>query len=194
MFRDDVDRLFADLFPGGRHGASNEARAPVDVYLTDGPPPSLTVEIDIAGVNPAQVDVGLVEDVLVVRGERRRAGDGRRVYQHAEIAWGPFERRLRLGVAVDAAAATASYESGILRILLPLAPSPPLRRVRHRRPRGAPDGRGGRPEVEIAGTEEPPEAETAIPAALPVLPLKETVVFPEAVAPLADRASRGRCA
>lgn len=129
MFRDDVDRLFADLFPGGRHGASNEARAPVDVYLTDGPPPALIVEIDVSGVDPNEVDVALVEDVLVVRGERRRAGAGRRVYQHAEIAWGPFERRLRLGVTVDASAATASYESGILRILLPLTPSPPIRRV-----------------------------------------------------------------
>jgi len=129
MFRDDVDRLFADLFPGGRHGASNEARAPVDVYLTDGPPPSLTVELDIAGVDPAQVDVALVEDVLVVRGERRRAGGGRRAYQHAEIAWGAFERRLRLGVSVDAASASAAYENGILRIRLPLAPSPPAHRV-----------------------------------------------------------------
>ena len=129
VFRDDVDRLFADLFPGGRHGASNEARAPVDVYLTDGPPPALTVEIDVAGVDPSQVDIALVEDVLVVRGERRRAGSGRRMYQHAEIAWGPFERRLRLGVAVDAGAASASYENGILRILLPLSPAPPLRRV-----------------------------------------------------------------
>ncbi len=129
MYRDDVDRLFADLFPGGRHGASNEARAPVDVYLTDGPPPSLTVELDIAGVDPAQVDVALVEDVLVVRGERRRAGGGRRAYQHAEIAWGAFERRLRLGVSVDAAAASAAYENGILRIRLPLAPAPPSRRV-----------------------------------------------------------------
>ena len=123
MFRDDVDRLFADLFPGGRHGASNEARAPVDVYLTDGPPPALTVEIDVAGVDPAQVDVALVEDVLVVRGERRRVR-GR--------AAGVPARRDRLG-ALRAAAAPraspwtrprrrASYESGILRILLPLAP------------------------------------------------------------------------
>jgi HSP20 family protein len=129
VFRDDVDRLFADLFPGGRHGASNEARAPVDVYLTDGPPPSLTVEMDVAGVDRDQVDVAIVEDILVVRGERRRSGEGRRAYQHAEIAWGPFERRLRLGVAVDATAASASYENGILRIRLPLAPAPPLRRV-----------------------------------------------------------------
>jgi HSP20 family protein len=129
VFRDDVERLFAELYPGGRHAASSEARAPVDVYLTDGPPPSLTVEIDVAGVEPGLIDIGLVEDLLVVRGERRRIGEGRRVYQHAEIPWGPFERRLRLGVAVDAAAASAACENGILRIVLPLAPSPPLRRV-----------------------------------------------------------------
>ena len=129
MYRDDVDRLFADLFPGGRHGATNEARAPVDVYLTDGPPPALTVEVDIAGVDPAQVDVALVDNVLIVRGERRRTGGGRRAYQHAEIAWGPFERRLRLGVSVDAASASAAYENGILRIRLPLAPAPAAQRV-----------------------------------------------------------------
>lgn len=129
MFSDDVDRLFAELFPGGRHGASNESRAPVDVYLADGDPPTLTVELDVAGVDPQGLDIGLQDDVLVVRGERRRAGGGRRVYQHAEIAWGPFERRLRLGVSVDAEAASAAYADGILRIALPLAPKPPLRRV-----------------------------------------------------------------
>lgn len=129
VYRDDVDRLFADLFPGGRHGASNEARAPVDVYLTDGPPPSLTVELDVAGVDPDGVDIELAENVLIVRGERRRSGEGRRAYQHAEIAWGPFERRLRLGVEVDAASADATYENGIVRVRLPLAPTPPLRRV-----------------------------------------------------------------
>jgi HSP20 family protein len=129
VFREDVDRLFAELFPAGRHGASSEARAPVDVYVAEGDPPTLTVELDVAGVDPQRVDIGLQDDVLVIRGERRRAGGGRRVYQHAEIAWGPFERRLRLGVAVDAEAASASYEEGILRIALPLSPKPPLRRV-----------------------------------------------------------------
>ena len=64
MYRDDVDRFLADLFPGGRHGASNEARAPVDVYLTDGPPQALTVELDLAGVDPARVEIGLTEDLL----------------------------------------------------------------------------------------------------------------------------------
>lgn len=124
-----MDRLFAELFPGGRHGASNEARAAVDVYVADGEPPTLVVEIDAAGADPDRVDVSLQGDVLVVRGERRRSPGGRRVYHHAEIAWGPFERRLRLGVPVDGSATTATYEEGILRIALPLAPKPPLRRV-----------------------------------------------------------------
>ncbi len=124
-----MDRLFADLFPGGRHGASNEARAPVNVYVADGEPPTLVVEIDAAGVDPDRVDVSLHGDVLVVRGERRRRPGGRRVYHHAEIAWGPFERRLRLGVPVNGSATTASFEDGILRIALPLAPKQPLRRV-----------------------------------------------------------------
>ena len=129
MFRDEVDRLFTELFPGGRHSGSGEARAAVDVYVADGDPPTLTVELDVAGVDPTLVEVALHEDLLVVRGERRRTGEGRRVYQHAEIAWGPFERRLRLGVAVDPSMATATYRNGLLRIALPLAPRPPLRRV-----------------------------------------------------------------
>jgi HSP20 family protein len=129
VFRDDVDRLFAELFPGGRHGASTDARAPVDVYLVEGEPPRLVVEIDAAGVDPARIDISLQGEVLVVRGERRRRPEGPRVYQHAEIAWGPFERRLRLGVPVDGEAVSASYEDGILRISLPLSPKQPLRRV-----------------------------------------------------------------
>jgi HSP20 family protein len=130
VFRDDVDRLFAELFPGGRRGTSHETRAPVDVYLTDGDPPSLVVEVDVAGVDPDEVDIDLHEDVLVVRGVRRRGGgDVRRSYQHAEIGWGPFERRLKLNVAVDPAGAAATYERGILRVRLPLAARPPARRV-----------------------------------------------------------------
>ena len=72
VYRDDVDRLFPELFPGGRRGTSQEARPPVDVYLTDTEPPVLTVELAVAGVVPAEVDVALERDVLMVRGVRRR--------------------------------------------------------------------------------------------------------------------------
>jgi HSP20 family protein len=130
VFRDDVDRLFAELFPAGAGRSSHEARAPVDVYLADETPPELVVELDVAGLDPADVQVALHGDVLMVRGVRRRHGDGSlRTYQHAEIAWGPFQRRLRLNVAVDADGAVATYDQGILRVRLPLSSRPPARRV-----------------------------------------------------------------
>ena len=44
------------------------------------------------------------------------------VYQHAEIEWGRFERRLRVGAPVEVAAATADYDNGMLTITLPLSP------------------------------------------------------------------------
>jgi HSP20 family protein len=62
--------------------------------------------------------------VLVVAGERRRPrGDGR-VYQQMEIDYGPFRREVALPEAVDTAAARASYERGLLTIVLPLAQRP----------------------------------------------------------------------
>ena len=183
VFRDDVDRLFADLFPGGRHGASNEARAPVDVYLTDGPPPSLTVELDIAGVDPTQVDVALVEDVLVVRGERRCAGPGGGPTSTPRSPGGPSSAASGWAWRSTRARPAPPYENGILRIL------PPLPRAAAHAPGGDHGSRHlmaeGDIEVEIAEVEGPPESEPEIPRELPVLALKETVVFPEAVAPLA---------
>jgi HSP20 family protein len=103
-------------------------RALADVYVAEDPP-TVTVQLDIAGVDPDAIDVELDGDQLVIRGERRRPEGGRRVYQHAEIEWGRFERRLRLGVGVDAEAVTARYERGMLTVALPLAPSRPPSRV-----------------------------------------------------------------
>jgi HSP20 family protein len=122
-----VDRLLAELYTEARAGA-DAARAPVDVYLCDDPP-TLTVEVDAAGIDPDTAEITLQGDVLVLRGERRPRASARRVYHHAEIAWGPFERRLRLNVSVDPEGATASYDRGLLAVSLPLAARPPSQRV-----------------------------------------------------------------
>ena len=130
MFRAPTDRLFAELFPAGHRGSSPQARAPVDVYIAESDPPSLVVELAVAGVDPGEVDISLHEGVLSVRGTRRRDDrNGRRHYQHAEIPWGPFERRIRLAVAVDETAAQANFEQGILRVRGPLRGRPPAQRI-----------------------------------------------------------------
>lgn len=56
----------------------------------------------------------------MVSGERPVQETEGRVYQQVEIASGPFRRVVELQADVDAEAATASYEDGMLRIELPL--------------------------------------------------------------------------
>jgi len=102
---------------------------PTDVFVTD-QPPSITVQLDVAGVDPDSTRVALEGDALVVRGERVPPRSGRRRYQQAEIEWGPFERRVRLAAPIDPALVEAWYERGLLIISLPVterAPAePPL--------------------------------------------------------------------
>lgn len=124
----DPERFFAELVAGMRAGGGDSARAPIDIYLTDDPP-TLTAELDVAGLEPASLEVEIEGDLLTVSGVRRRRAEGRRRYQHAEIEWGPFRRCLRLTRAVDPQRATADYRDGLLRVRLPLAERVPGGRV-----------------------------------------------------------------
>ena len=122
-----VDQLLTDLMGIGRSAAVT--RALTDVYLTDDPP-ALNVTVDIAGLDPQTLEVVLDGDILTVRGGRRRPSEtGRRVYQHIEIDWGPFERRMRIETPVDPTSATVTYDRGLLQIALPLAQRPVVARV-----------------------------------------------------------------
>ncbi|HEY7003145.1 MAG TPA: Hsp20/alpha crystallin family protein [Gaiellaceae bacterium] len=122
--KSEMEELFADLCQVPRLVARRAGFRPaLDVYRTD-EPPEITVVLELAGIDPAEVDIAVVDGVLVVRGRRRRRAGEQRLYQHIEIDYGNFERRVQLNEAVDSAAATASYENGLLSIHLPLARKP----------------------------------------------------------------------
>jgi len=57
----------------------------------------------------------------VIAGERLRPSRCNRRYQQMEIDRGPFQRRIQVHEQVDAAAASATYERGLLQITLPIA-------------------------------------------------------------------------
>ena len=119
--KSEMEELFADLCQVPRLVARRAGFRPaLDVYRTDDPP-AITVVVELAGIDPAEVDVAVLEGVLVVRGHRRRKASDQRVYQHIEIDYGVFERRVQLNDAVDSEAASAAYENGLLSISLPLA-------------------------------------------------------------------------
>ena len=129
--RDDIDRLqgeieelFADLWQIPRFAGLRQGFRPqVDCYRTEDPP-ELTIVVELPGVDPASVDIAALPQALVVSGERRRPQVPGRTYQQMEIDYGPFQRQIALPDEVDPAHASASYERGLLTIVLPVAQRP----------------------------------------------------------------------
>jgi len=101
----------------------------VDVYYC-GDPQRAVVKVDLAGVELERVGIEVSGRQLAIVGERPVQETEGRVYQQVEIPSGPFRRIVELQVDVDADAAKATYEDGILRIDLPLRdPAQSSRRV-----------------------------------------------------------------
>ena len=123
--KDEIDELFADLWQVSRlSGLRRGFRPQVDSFRTEDPP-SYTVLVDIAGIDPEKVNVTAVEGALFVTGERPREVCEGRVYHQIEIEHGPFERVVRLPEDADLTQAEARYERGLLRIEIPVAAKAP---------------------------------------------------------------------
>jgi HSP20 family protein len=119
--QNEIQELFADLwrvpaFSGLRHGF----RPQCDCFRTDDPP-ALQVVLELPGIDPETVAVAVSGRSFSIAGTRARPKAGGARYQQMEIEYGPFQRRIELGHDVDAGRATASYERGLLSVVLPLA-------------------------------------------------------------------------
>jgi HSP20 family protein len=124
---EEIEQLFADLwqvFPFSR-GLRRVYRPQVDVYRSEDPP-TLTVLVELPGVDPEAVRLIASRQALLIAGERRRPRDCGH-YQQMEIDYGPFQRQITLAEDIDPDAATATYERGILTVRLAIAPRPAAR-------------------------------------------------------------------
>ena len=118
--QEEIEELFADLwqvprFSGIRHGF----RPNVDCFHSDDPH-TLTVVVELPGVDPRSLQVVAGERVLAIAGERKRPKVPGRVYQQMEIETGPFQRQVRLVEDVDPSRAQATLENGVLTVVLPV--------------------------------------------------------------------------
>jgi HSP20 family protein len=124
--QEELEELFAELWPGLRFARAGRSFRPhVDIFRTDDPP-ELTVVAELAGVDPAAVQLVVSQRALLIAGKRGRPQPGSRPsYYQLEIEDGVFERRIALPEAIEAAAVHASYERGLLTIVLPIAEQSP---------------------------------------------------------------------
>ena len=91
----------------------------VDIYETEG---NLIFRAELPGVDPSQVQVGVENNQLYLKGERKFAsgnGTERMNYQQVESTYGPFARSFVLPRSVDAEKITAEYKDGLLVVSIP---------------------------------------------------------------------------
>lgn len=96
-----------------------------DVFETE---KTIVVRLELSGVARDEVQVTVDGDVLRIRGIRRpRVDDDAQRLHQMEIASGPFERALRIGIPFERDQVAASLEEGMLRVVLPKRSTAPRR-------------------------------------------------------------------
>ena len=124
--RREMDELFGDVWGEGwwpgRKSAGFSPR--VDVYYCSEGAPKAIVKVELPGVRLEEISLEISGRELVISGERPARETEGRVYQQLEIEAGPFRRLVELNADVVAEQARATYDEGILRVELPLAPQP----------------------------------------------------------------------
>ena len=78
------------------------------------------IQLALPGVDPKDVKVSLMNNVLTVKGERKADHDtAGKDYFVREVAYGAFERNFALPEGVNAAHVEAKYERGMLEVRVP---------------------------------------------------------------------------
>jgi HSP20 family protein len=87
------------------------------------------VELDLPGVKHDSLDLDVERNVLTVRAERAGLDQNREMVS-AERPRGVFSRQLFLGDNLDADRIEASYQDGVLRLVIPVAQKAKPRRIK----------------------------------------------------------------
>ncbi len=95
----------------------SEGQLTIDVYQT---PNEIVIKSTIAGVKPEDIDITMANDMITIKGTRRKDEQVREEdYYYQECYWGPFSRSVILPIDVEVDQAQAGMKNGILTIKLP---------------------------------------------------------------------------
>jgi len=125
-----VEAKSADNEEEGSWVADQEGQLTIDVYQTD---TDIVIKSTIAGVKPEDLDIQINNDMVTIRGERRKEDEIRdEDYYYQECYWGSFSRSIILPVDVQANKAEAIMKNGILTLRLPKAETAKARKIQVR--------------------------------------------------------------
>ena len=118
LVRSDPFRQFDRLAEQVFGTVARPAAMPMDAWR-DGN--EFLVEFDLPGIDPASIDLDVERNVLTVRAERRTVTGPEVELVASERPRGVFSRQVILGDALDTGGITAAYNSGVLRLTIPVA-------------------------------------------------------------------------
>src|SRR5438270_9174790 len=119
FLRREAEKIVRELFqPEGATASGGSVRIVADLR-TDGD--HYVLEVELPGVDPAEVQVYAFGDALVVEGHKRPnlPPDIRPAYDRAERDYGPFRRAFDLPGPADLSKTEASLRGGLLCIRVP---------------------------------------------------------------------------
>ncbi len=90
----------------------------IESFVKDG---NLLIRADVPGMDPKDIDVSILGNVMTIKGERRSEHEVKKEdYLRREVSYGAFERRMTLPEGCAADKVKATFRNGVLEITLPL--------------------------------------------------------------------------
>jgi HSP20 family protein len=118
-FSDEVGRWF-DSLDRRKEDRSKGAWTPdVDIRETE---KDIQIRADIPGMKKEDIDVSIDGEQLVIKGERKLEKEEKeKDYVRVERSYGSFYRSFDIGVPVKSDQVKASYNGGVLEVVIPKA-------------------------------------------------------------------------
>jgi len=99
-------------------GEPEPARPAIESRVEDG---KFIVRTDLPGIDPKDVDIKVVGDVLTIKGSREEKSESKKAdFFRREIRYGSFERSISLPEGIKAEDLKATYHDGVLEIAAPM--------------------------------------------------------------------------
>ncbi len=142
MFFDPFQEL--DRVAGTLLRRAGSARMPVDLYREGD---HFVLNADLPGVDPGSVDVSVDGQTLTVRAERTIGAIEGAQWLTRERPDASYVRQFTLGDGLDAEHISASYDNGVLSIVIPVA--------EHAKPRKIRIGSASQPQMSVEAGQSP---------------------------------------
>ncbi|HCD36639.1 Hsp20/alpha crystallin family protein [Chlorobium phaeovibrioides] len=130
LYGRDPMKMFEDVFTDKVSPFFTSMMSPafkVDISEDD---KAIFIEADMPGMKKEDVTVSMEDDVLSISAEREHSEEEKKKgYHRIERSWGSLSRSFTVGDNVDSEHIDASYDNGVLKIVVPKKEPEPKRGV-----------------------------------------------------------------